>query len=56
MAVRNSTDVEKRRTHSEFMKGKSYAAKPVIYKGIEYPSMSEAERQTGLSSYFIKKG
>ena len=56
MAVRNSTDVEKRKKHGEFMKGKSYAAKPVTYKGVEYPSMAEAERQTGLSSYFIKKG
>lgn len=31
-------------------------AKKVTYKGIEYPSMAEAERQTGLTAYIIKKG
>jgi group I intron endonuclease len=31
-------------------------AKKVIYNGIEYCSMAEAERQTGLSAYIIKKG
>lgn len=28
---------------------------PIIYKGIEYISINEAERQTGISAYKIKK-
>lgn len=56
MAEVNSTDMEKRKKHSEFMKGKFYAAKPVKYKGIEYPSMAAAMKDTGLSRYFILKG
>ena len=56
MAEVNSTDIEKRKKHSEFMKGQFYAAKPVKYKGIEYPSMTAAMKDAGLSRYFILKG
>ena len=56
MAERNSTDMEKRKKHSDFMKGKSYAAKPITYKGVEYSSLTEAMNTTGLSRYIIKKG
>jgi|DEB0MinimDraft_10_1074344.scaffolds.fasta_scaffold30108_2 hypothetical protein len=56
MAERNRTDKKKQQKHSEFMKDKKYAAKPVKYKGIEYPSMANAMEQTGLSRYFILKG
>ena len=57
MAERNRTDKEKHKRHSEFMKDKSYAAKPVEYDNKIYKSMSEAIKKTGFSRYFIlKKG
>jgi len=56
MAERNRTDKEKNKKHSEFMRNQRYAAKPVKYKGIEYPSMVNAMEQTGLSRYLILKG
>jgi hypothetical protein len=57
MTERNRTDKEKHRKHSEFMKDKSYAAKPVEYDNKIYKSMSEAIKKTGFSRYFIlKKG
>jgi len=55
MAERNRTDKEKHKKHSEFMKDKTYAAKPVEYHGKIYKSMSETIKKTGLSRYLILK-
>lgn len=57
MAARNSNDIEKHKKHSGFMKGKTYASKPVEYDNKIYKSMTEAVNKTGLSRYYIlKKG
>jgi hypothetical protein len=57
MAERNRNDKEKHRRHSEMMKGRPSAnRKPVIYDGKIYASMTEAEKQTNLSRYYILKG
>jgi hypothetical protein len=57
MAERNSTDKEKNKKHSEFMKNTSYASKPVEYNEVVYKSMTGCIEKTGLSRYFIlKKG
>ena len=55
MAERNRTDKEKHKKHSEFMRDKSYASKPVEYNNKIYKSMSEAIKETGLSRYIILK-
>jgi hypothetical protein len=55
MSERNRTDKEKHKKHSEFMKNKSYASKPVEYNNKIYKSMTEAMKETGLSRYIILK-
>ena len=56
MAEVNRTDTKKRQRHSDFMKNKTYAAKPVEYNGVKYQSMTEAMKKTGLSRFLILKG
>jgi hypothetical protein len=55
MIERNRTDKEKHKRHSEFMKNKTFAAKPVEYDNKVYKSMSEAIKETRLSRYLILK-
>jgi hypothetical protein len=57
MNERNKTNVEKNKKHSEFMKNKTYSAKPIEYNNMIYSSLADAMRKTGLSRYYIfKKG
>ena len=55
MAERNRNDKEKHKKHSEFMKGKTYRSKKIIYKGIEYNSIEAAANANNTSNYFILK-
>ena len=55
MAEKNKTDKEKHRRHSEFMKGKAFKGKKIIYQGIEYKSIEEAARKNNTNRYFILK-
>jgi hypothetical protein len=55
MAEVNRTNIEKHQKHREFMKGKSYASKPVELNSEIYKSMTEAMSLTGLSRYLILK-
>jgi hypothetical protein len=56
MAEANRNNTKKHQNHGQFMKDKKYAAKPVEYNGVKYPSMVEAIKKTGLSRYIILKG
>ena len=37
------------------LESKKKVSKPIVYNGVEYYSIKEAERQTGISAYKLKK-
>lgn len=55
MAEVNSKNLEKRKKHSNFMKGTCFKGKQIEYNGIKYKSISEAARKNNTSEYFILK-